>query len=270
MNRIFSESATGTGRGRRASRRAHSFSELFDDYETPEPARNFTPFICEGKRFVTLHFNIYGVQSEMDPKAPDRLVLGYTRTMMCFVLFHPQPRHIGMVGLGGGSVQKYCRRHLPDARISVAEISADVIALRDSFCIPKDDQRFHIFCEDGADFVRRQPGAFDVLLVDGFDFAGQPPQLCSQEFYDECRDALTPGGVLVVNVCEPRDSLLIARIRRSFASRVLVAGGDDGTNSIVFAVRGDEPLSVTAKDIERTAASLRDAVPAPVRPARKK
>ena len=29
---------------------------------------------------------------------------------------------------------------------------------------------------------------------------GQPPQLCSQDFYDDCFRALAPGGVLVVNL----------------------------------------------------------------------
>src|SRR3954463_975616 len=155
-------------------------TELFDDYEqSSEAAGTSMPFVRESKRALSLHFNIFSVQSLMDPAMPDHLVLGYTRTIMGFLLFHPQPRHIGTIGLGGGSIQKYCYRHLPQTQISVAEINPEVIAFRDSFHIPNDDDRFQVFCEDGADFVKRHQSRFDVLIVDGFDAAGLPDQLCS-------------------------------------------------------------------------------------------
>jgi spermidine synthase len=240
-------------------------SDLFDGYEeSPDLPSTSAPFIREGKRTLTLHFNIFGVQSEMDTRVPNRLTLGYTRTMMCFLLFNDRPQHIGMIGLGGGSIQKYCHRYLPDTRISVAEISPEVIALRDCFHIPMDDHRFKVTCEDGADFVRRQQSQFDVLIVDGFDIAGQPPQLCSQGFYDDCRTALAPEGILVVNVCDSRDSVLISRMRRSFRNRIVVVGGDDGTNTVVFAAKGNilghsnEQFTINGRKIERAAASFRN------------
>ena len=207
--------------------------ELFDN------SRDASPFIREDKGVICLHFNLFQVQSEMYRHSPDELVLGYTRTMMEFLFFNKQPRHIGMVGLGGGSMQKYCYRHLPHTTISVAEINPAVIALRDFFFIPKDDHRFRVYCEDGADFVRRQPRYFDVLLVDGFDNKGQPPQLCSQQFYSDCYRSLTPQGLLVVNVGDS-GSVLISRIRRRFRNDVVVADcRDDSTNSIVFAGKGN-------------------------------
>ena len=209
--------------------------DSFDDCEESfDNSRDASPFIREYKGVICLHFNVFQVQSEMYKHAPDELVLGYTRTMMDFLFFNEQPRHIGMVGLGGGSMQKYCYRRLPHTTISVAEINPEVIALRDYFFIPKDDQRFRVYCEDGADFVRRQRGHFDVLLVDGFDNKGQPPQLCSQQFYRDCYRSLTSQGLLVVNVCDG-GSVLISRIRRSFRNDVVVA--DYG--SVVFAGKGN-------------------------------
>jgi spermidine synthase len=147
-----------------------------------------------------------------------------------------------MVGLGGGSLAKYCYHKLPDTRISVAEINPNVIALREHFRIPNDDDRLRISCEDGATFVRRQAGVFDVLLVDGFDNAGQPPQLCSQQFYNHCYRSLTPTGVLVVNLLGNEHP--ISRIRRSFSGQVVVAGGDNSTSNLVaFASRETPSLS---------------------------
>lgn len=198
--------------------------------------RGGKPFVREYKGVVALHFHLFQVQSEMYKDAPDELVLRYTRTMMDFRHFNPQPHHIGMIGLGGGSIQKHCYANIPEASISVAEINPDVIALRDYFCVPGDDDRFHIYCEDGANFVKQNENHFDVLLVDGFDNKGQPPQLCSQRFYNDCFRALTGKGILVVNACDNRG--LTCRIQRAFGSDVMVVDEDRGENIIIFAGRG--------------------------------
>ncbi len=109
---------------------------------------------------------------------------------------------------------KYCYRHLPHTRITIAEINPEVIAFRDRFYIPDDDFRFKVHCEDGADFVARHSGEFDILIVDGFDL-GQPTQLCSPQFYDDCYQALSPEGMMVVNLCDDVE-VLLSRIRWSF------------------------------------------------------
>jgi spermidine synthase len=221
---------------------------LFDDYEASSTTiRTSAPFLCEGKRTLSLHFDTVGVQSLMDLEAPNRLMLGYTRTMMRFLSLKQQPQHIGMVGLGGGSMQKYCYQHLPQSRISVAEISPEVIALRDRFCIPNDDHRFQVTCEDGAEFVARHRDEFDVLIIDGFDSTGQPPELCSQDFYHRCYDALAPEGFLVVNICDSGHSMLIPRLQRSFQNRVIVLDGEDSTNTIAFAGKVSASLHDTSR-----------------------
>jgi len=223
-----------------------------DDYgRASEASRTSAPFLCEEAGTVSLHFEMDGVQSQMCVDSPDLLALGYTRTMMGFLLFHEHPRHIGMIGLGGGSLPKYCYRHLPQTRISVAEISPEVIALRGCFHVPHDDHRFTVLCEDGADFVNRHRRQFDVLIVDGFDISGQPPQLCSRHFYDDCYSALAPDGVLVVNMCDCHFDALIFRMRRSFQDRVIVIDPEDSSNMIVFAIKGDIQVPQYEQLLER-------------------
>jgi spermidine synthase len=213
---------------------------LSDDYEEyKRRSRTSAPFIYEEAGTLTLYFEVGSVQSQMHLKQPDLLMLGYTRAMMGFLLFHKRPRHIGTIGLGGGSIQKRCYRCLRHTKISVAEISPEVIALRDHFSIPKDDRRFKVFCEDGADFVSRHSNKFDVLIVDGFDITGQPEQLCSQRFYNDCYNALTSDGVMVVNLSDRGYGALLTRMRQSFRNHVVVVGCDDGSNQIAFAGKGN-------------------------------
>ncbi len=197
------------------------------------------PFVYTTHRTRSLHFDLMSVQSRMHRNAPHELVLSYTRVMMGFLLFRPAPRAIGMIGLGGGSLPKYCHARLPDAAVIVAEINSAVIALRDLFSIPPDGERFQIRCEDGAHFVQTAPKPIDVLLVDGFDRKGQSTQLCTERFYEDCFQLLPPGGVMVVNLAleDPRLSQSIERIYRRFPNTVVV-NSEDFTNRIAFAPKG--------------------------------
>jgi spermidine synthase len=199
------------------------------------------PMLYQRRKSLALMFDVFSLQSEMRIDDPDELVLGYTQSMMGFLLFQSEPRRIGMIGLGGGSLAKFCYRHLPGAAIAVAEIDAEVIALREHFRIPDDDERLAVHCIDGAEFVRQAPEHYDVLLVDGFDHRGQPPQLCSQRFYDDCHRTLKAGGVLAVNLANDdvlETAAYIERMRRSFDGAVIVIDALDSLNTIVFGCKG--------------------------------
>ncbi|MCL6485063.1 MAG: transferase spermidine synthase, partial [Janthinobacterium lividum] len=124
-----------------------------------------------------LEFQPGMIQSEMLLSRPNHLLLRYARAMMCFTLFVPRPRHIVMVGLGGGSLLKFCHRYLPEARITVLELRADVIALREQFMLPPDDARLRIIETDAVNYIAKHPGCADVLLLDGYDETGLPPAL---------------------------------------------------------------------------------------------
>ncbi|MCW5658275.1 MAG: transferase [Burkholderiaceae bacterium] len=208
--------------------------------DNPESTAFAKPFVHETLSAKALHFAYGEIQSRMQLQDPCALDLEYTRTMMGFLLFEPEPARIAMIGLGGGSLAKFCHRHLPRAEIRVVEINPHVIALRHEFHVPKDDARFCIVHADGAYFVRYPPSRFDVLLVDGFDIDGLPARLSSQRFYHDCFDALLPGGILVVNLHHdhPLYEVHVERIARSCDGAQLVVDNGEPQNSIVFARKG--------------------------------
>ena len=208
--------------------------------DTAKTAQHVKPYVHESADTRALHFSIHETQSRMRIDDPHALDLEYTRTMMGFVLFKPDPQDIAMIGLGGGSLAKFCHRHLKNSRIQVVEINPHVIALRDQFHVPPDSARFSVVCGAGARFVRRRAARCDVLMVDGFDSDGQPSRLCSQRFYDDCAEMLQPDGIMVVNLhCgHARFEIFVDRIRRSFDDAVLVVDGADRGNSVVFAGKG--------------------------------
>jgi spermidine synthase len=170
---------------------------------------------------------------------PTELVLAYTRAIMCFALFVPRPRHIVMVGLGGGSLAKFCHRHFPDTRITVLELRADVIALRERFCVPPDDARFSVIHTDATAWLAQQSGVADVIIIDGFDEAGLPPTLGSSKFYADCRRTLCNGGVLVANIFsyDAHYPHMAGRLKLIFDARLCWFDRVAGNNRILFAVK---------------------------------
>lgn len=204
-----------------------------------QPAASY-PSVIQEEDSVTLQFQDGEIQSRMLASDPNALVISYTQAMMAFRVFHEAPRSIVMIGLGGGSMAKWCYHQFPSACITVVEINAMVIALRKQFRVPDDDCRFRILCADGADYVAAAEDSTEVLLVDGFDSKGQPPQLCSQAFYRDCYRSLASEGLLVANLCGPENRQALEWIRMSFHNRVLTVVPSDGENEIVFAWKGKQ------------------------------
>ncbi|CCW18011.1 Spermidine synthase-like protein [Sphingobium indicum BiD32] len=204
------------------------------------------PFVSEIGDYRSLHFDWGCVQSGMSVANPLKLTLDYTKAMMGFLFFNPAPRFIEMIGLGGGSLAKFCHHVLPSADITVVELDAEVIAMRNHFSVPAESERFRIVCGDGAAYVRTSLIRPDVLLVDGFDARGQPPQLCSPEFYAQCFERLAPNGLLVVNLWgdDPGHFRHAALIKHIFSGKLVLVPSIGSANQTVIARKGSD-LSLT-------------------------
>jgi spermidine synthase len=193
----------------------------------------------EGVR--SLHLGDEQVQSAMRLSAPDELELAYTRAMMGFLLFLPEPRRILMVGLGGGSLAKFLHVRLPGARVVAVEILPEVVAAaRCFFHLPPDDGRLEVVVAEGGDYVAAHPASCDALLVDGFADGVHPPSLTSPEFYRAAREALAGQGVLAVNFIEKDRGFeaALARLEAVFGGHVALLPAEQPGNVIAFGLKG--------------------------------
>jgi len=205
------------------------------DGAPPRPRR---PFVRRRWRTTELQF-VHGVsQSRMLTADPDRLLIDYTRTMMGALVLAPEPRKIGIVGLGGGSQAKFCHRQFPRARIEAIENNPHVVALRRRFRIPDDDERFGVVLGDAAELLRRRRGAYDLLLVDAYDETGIPAALSTARWYADCAASLAMGGAAGFNLyCDDVDRHL-GLLREAFDGRLLVLAEPRQSNRVAIAWRG--------------------------------
>ncbi len=197
------------------------------------------PFVIDDGKSRYLYFNVRLMQSEMALKSPHDLALSYTQKMMAFLLFHPRPKRIALIGLGGGSIVKFVHRRLPGVVISAVELDPDVIALRDAFFVPADDERLQIIEGDGAEFIATTEKGIDALLVDAFDRTGFAPALANREFFENAYAKLSGNGVLVVNLAGDKESYagLIGEAMHVFDDQVIVISVPDDGNHILYAFK---------------------------------
>jgi len=218
------------------------------------------PFIVDQGVRRFLHFDLYAVQSAMHLAYPTRLTLAYTRKMMAFLLFNRTPARILLLGLGGGSLAKFCYQRLPRATITAVEVNSDVIALRDAFGIPSDDERFRVIRGDGADYVARLESSKDVILADACNRVGVAPELGTIAFYRDAYGCLSRRGVFVTNLCGDRNSCAahVAKIRAVFGDDLMTLRVRQDGNVIVFAFKQRyveidwEQMAATAVRLRRT------------------
>lgn len=213
------------------------------DFFTLSPTNSTAqPYVIEEAGLKALYFDSRSVQSRMRQDAPYELQFGYTRAMMGFLLFQPAPRDILVVGLGGGSLSKYCYHHLPEATVTTVEINPAVIALREEFVIPPDDERFTVIHADAADYMVGKTAIADIILLDGFEDYGLPPALSSPRFYGDCYSALRDGGVLAANLWGSDTTVhhCYRHIRTCFDQKMVQVRSETSTNVVAFAFKNPQ------------------------------
>ena len=108
---------------------------------------------------------------------------------------------------------------------------------------------------DGAQHLRDHPASADALLLDIFDGLGTPRNLYSQQFFDDCRKALTGSGPALIHLWsfDAQFDLFVELINRSFAGRVLKMPVGDTDSIIVVGLPPDVGEPTWATLAERAA-----------------
>jgi spermidine synthase len=159
--------------------------------------------ITEFRGVRSLHLGTSWVQGAMRLSKPDNIELEYIQMMMMWMLFLDRPRHIVQLGLGSAALTKFSYHRFPNARVTVAELNPNVIAIcRALFALPPNDARLDVREMDAMAFVCDQANhnTVDVLQVDLYDEEARGPVLDSPEFYQACADCLTEDGIMTTNV----------------------------------------------------------------------
>lgn len=225
---------------------------------------SFPVEIREARGVRSLHFGSDWVQGAMRIARPWDLELVYTREMMAALLLSatwPEvPRQILQIGLGAGSLVRFIHRYLPDARQTVIEQSGAVVAAaRQGFNLPPESERLQIVVAEGAEWMLASTETFDLILVDGFDADGRTGALESLGFYQQGRERLAPGGLLVCNFLSRSPNFLQSclALDSAFAGRSRLLPQSPGGNMIALGAE-HETVSLDESALRDRAGELKE------------
>ena len=114
---------------------------------------------------------------------------------------HPNVKKVLVIGAGDGGAIRELARYPEIEHIDLVEIDEQVIQVSRQF-LPRtscklDDERVHIYYEDGLRFVRSRENEYDLIIVDSTDPFGPGEGLFTKEFYGNCYKALKEDGIMV-------------------------------------------------------------------------
>lgn len=217
---------------------------------------NESVYISEKFGVRSLHIGSDTIQSAMRVAHPNELEVVYTRSMMAFLLFSPDPRDVLMIGLGGGSLAKFIYHRLPRACTVAVEINPRVVAIaRQFFHVSPDNERLRVIVGDGASYMANDKPRADVVMVDGYDAEAQVAALSTLAFYRDCARVLGDGGILVVNLWggDRNFSACVERMAKVFDRRVacLPAGKPGNVVALAFKHSPGQPRWEDLRDRAR-------------------
>lgn len=114
---------------------------------------------------------------------------------------HPGITDVLVIGAGDGGVVRELTRYSRIRRIDLVEMDQQVLEVCRRYlpgnACRLDDQRVHIFFENGLKFIRKCENQYDLIIVDSSDPFGPSESLFTREFYGNCYKALRPDGIMV-------------------------------------------------------------------------
>ena len=158
------------------------------------------------------------VESRLDPENPLALLSDYTQAMLLALAWQPAPQRVLLLGLGAGRLQMVLHHYLEHLQLYTVELDPAVVEVAQRFFAWVPDERQHLTVKDGRDYLRGFPteAPYDVILLDAFQVSGIPVHLCTREFFAECCENLTLGGVVVTNLHS--STSIYDSVRKTFAA----------------------------------------------------
>jgi spermidine synthase len=155
----------------------------------------------EGDNMRALRFGRDGVrQSLVKLDDPEHLGLAYVPVALAGLALATEPRRFLVIGLGGGTLPAFLRKHYPDADIDAVDINPEVADAAKKHLGFREDARMRIHIADGRQFIEAVQQPYDVIFLDAFGSDAVPAHLTTREFLTAVRRALNSSGVAIGNI----------------------------------------------------------------------
>lgn len=211
---------------------------LYDSADEYGPIR-----VYDDGKFRILSFADGDEQSRIKLSTPHILQHEYTQAMTLSLLFC-QPKRIGILGLGGGTLLNALYHAIPGIQITAVELRQDVIdAAEMYFKLPK-GKRIQIELDDAQQYIANGfEKKVDILMTDLYTTQGMERGVLLESFIENCANNIKQDGWLALNCWRDHkdDQALISKLKRHF--RDLRALDTGSGNWVVLAGKSRNDLN---------------------------
>lgn len=204
-------------------------SRLIVSEQIPHPL-----YIYDNFFFRWLCFSGNAIQSKLLKCAPAEICLATYQQIILPLRTLLAPKHILMMGLGGGDLIRYCLKQYPQSRITVVEYSPRVIEIaHDYFSIPKPSlqPQLSIVLQNAYDFILESHTPHpnkpyvDLCIMDIFTKTDSTRELCSEPYLACLTALLSDEGLLILNLIfsDPADVVQIIGILNQYFHHPIVS-----------------------------------------------
>lgn len=191
--------------------------------------------VIDYRKHRVLTFNSVFEQSKIDRRYPQVPVHEYSRAMLLPAAFNT-PRHVTILGLGGGVMASAFLHLFPECTVHAVELRQVVLDVaREYFGLPN-SERLKVTIADARNALNDAPGAStDLILADLYSADRMSPAQAQRQFVESCSRALRPGGWLVLNYhrTPDPDGVYFRQLKKHFS--VLLAFKSKTDNTVVYA-----------------------------------
>ncbi len=178
------------------------------------------------------------IQSCMLRKKPAKLMLPYQPFMMMWQLlkFDQPPENTCLLGLGGGDLVRYLRKHIPSINIHAVDNDAVVVKFATEYFELYPDQNLTIEINDAEEFIQNSE-QYDLLLIDVVKDNALPGFISKKEFWKHCHHSMNDNAVIVLNVIPESEKSFLALLKllcEEFGHLPLCMGVPDHKNAVLL------------------------------------
>ncbi len=118
------------------------------------------------------------------------------------MFYHTNPKNILIIGGGDGGSLREIVKH-PIEKATMVEIDKKVVKVSKKF-LPTlsngafENEKAELIIGDGKKYIEDHKNLFDVIILDLSDPDGPAELLITEEFYQNVKEALRPGGIISV------------------------------------------------------------------------
>ncbi len=218
-----------------------------------------TILVTEGPPGIrTLRFEEGGArQSVVKLGDPGHLELPYARTILAAFAICERPQRVLVVGLGGGTIPMFLRKHYPDLVIDAVELDPEVVNVAKQYFGFREDPRMRVYVADGRRFIEQCRVPYDIIFLDAFGCDSVPYSLTTEEFLQSVRRAIVADGIVVGNIWSRGANRLHDSMIRTYQEvfdDLYILGVRLAGNEILIASARKRPIQ--SYDLARRASAL--------------